>query len=450
MRIANYFKGNAWVAICLFNLMMVACLGLLMRLNILFTLTWLNQVFTLHAHSHFAFSGWISQALMLCISLAVTGRSFNETLPAKYNRLLIFNLFCSYGMLISFLAQGYAAVSIFFSTASLVVSFIFYAFCRKDVTTIQRRQVWWKYMQLATIFSMVSALGTLSLAYTMVKQPENIELRLSSVYFYLHFQYNGWFFFAGMGLFHYWLAARNIALPASHTIFRLLAVCTVPTYLLSINWLPFPQYLHAFAILFAAVQLCAWGIFAVSLLRSRRAIAAQLAPISRLLLSAVLLAASIKFALQTASSVPSVARLAFGLRPVVIAYLHLVLLGMISLFLIGWFYQHSALGRETYNPKGVRIFLAGVIANEFFLMVQGLSALSGYYVGMMPESLAVAGLLLVFGSLQMVTRFLPTGFRHNLWPATTRHSTRKTPSSPTLMHLKKRLSLLHQACSRRR
>lgn len=401
MRIASYFKGNAWAAICLFNLMIVACLGLLMRLNILFTLPWLNQVFTLHAHSHFAFSGWISQAMMLCIALAVTGRSFKETLPGKYNRLLAFNLFCSYGMLVSFLAQGYAAVSICFSTLSILVSFVFCAFCRKDVTAIQRRQVWWKYMQLAMVLNMVSALGTFSLAYTMVNQPENIELRLSSVYFYLHFQYNGWFFFAVMGLFHYWLAARNIALPASHTISRLLAVCIVPTYLLSINWLPFPQYLHAFAILFATVQLCAWGIFVTSLWRSRRTIAAELAPISRLVSSAVLLAASIKFALQTASSVPSVARLAFGLRPVVIAYLHLVLLGMITLFLIGWFYQHSALGRETYNSKGVSIFLSGVIANEFFLMIQGLSALSGIYVGLMPEALAVAGLLLVFGSLQI-------------------------------------------------
>lgn len=401
MRIASYFNGNAWAAICLFNLMIVACLGLLMRLNILFTLPWLNQVFTLHAHSHFAFSGWISQAMMLCMALAVTGRSFKETLPGKYNRLLIFNLFCSYGMLISFLVHGYAAVSIFFSTASILVSFIFYTFCRKDVSAIQHRQVWWKYMQLATIFSMVSALGTFSLAYTMVNQPENIELRLSSLYFYLHFQYNGWFFFAVMGLFHYWLIARNIALPASHMIFRLLAVCTVPTYLLSINWLPFPQYLHAFTILFASVQLCAWGIFVTSLMRSRCSLATELAPTSRLVLSAVLLAASIKFTLQTASSVPSVARLAFGLRPVVIAYLHLVLLGMITLFLVGWFYQHSAPDRETSIRRGLGIFLSGVIANEFFLMIQGLSALSGIYVGLMPEALAVAGLLLVFGSLQI-------------------------------------------------
>jgi len=402
MRVASYLKGNVWAAICLLNLMIVACLGLLMRLNILFTLPWLNQVFTLHAHSHFAFSGWISQALILCMSLTITGKNFNDTLPSKYNLLLAFNLLCSYGMLISFLMQGYAAVSICFSTLSILVGFVFYAFCRKDVTDILRRQVWWKYMQLAMVLNMVSALGTFSLAYNMIVQPGNIELRLASVYFYLHFQYNGWFFLACMGLFHYWLARRSIVPPASLIVFRLLASCTLPTYLLSINWLPFPQYLHAFTILVGSLQLCAWGIFVTSLWSLRRTIAAELLPIARLLLSAALLAASIKFSLQTASSLPSVARLAFGLRPVVIAYLHLVLLGTISLFLIGWLYQHSALGRETSSRKGLGIFLSGVIANEFFLMIQGISALSGVYVGLMPEALAVAGLLLVFGSLQIV------------------------------------------------
>ncbi len=401
-RVIDSVKGTAWAKICLLNLMIVACLGLLMRLNIVMTLPWLNQGFTLHAHSHFAFSGWISQALTLCIALAVTGRNFNDALPSRYNRLLTFNLFCSYGMLVSFLLQGYAAVSIIFSTLSILVSFVFYTFCRRDKTDIAARQLWWKFMHLAMIFGMLSALGTFMLAYTMAAQPGNFELRLASVYFYLHFQYNGWFFLACLGLFQYWLAGRNIALPASPTIFRLLAGCIVTTYLLSINWLPFPKYLHAFTILTAAVQLLTWGLFMAGLWQKRRAIAAELSPAMRWLLSVVLLAASIKFTLQAASSIPALATLAFGLRPVVIAYLHLVLLGMISLFIISWFFEHEAIDLATFSRKGLAIFVSGVIANEMFLMVQGISALSSIYVAFMPEALTAAGLVLVSGSWLMV------------------------------------------------
>lgn len=56
-RVIDSAKGTAWAKICLLNLMIVTCLGLLMRLNIVMTLPWLNQGFTLHAHSHFALAG---------------------------------------------------------------------------------------------------------------------------------------------------------------------------------------------------------------------------------------------------------------------------------------------------------------------------------------------------------------------------------------------------------
>lgn len=400
-RLFTGIQGGVWAKICLLNLTIVACLGLLMRLNILVSIPGLDQGFTLHAHSHFAFSGWISQALFLCIAQAVTGRGFGQALPARYGRLLAFNLFCSYGMLVSFMIQGYAAVSIFFSTLSILASYIFYALCRKDVTQAQRQEVWWKYLHFAMLCGMFSALGTFVLAYTMAARPGDIEWRLSSVYFYLHFQYNGWFFLACMGLFHYWLAGRNIVLPSLGTVFRLMSSCVVPAYLLSINWLPFPDYLHAFTMLFAVVQLGGWVLFLTSLWRSGKSIAAGLSPAMRALLGAVILAASIKLVLQTASSIPAVATLAFGLRPVVIAYLHLVLLGIISLFLVGWFYKHHVLPDNPLSRKGIVIFTSGIIANEMCLAVQGISAICGFYVGYMPEALAAAGLALVSGSWVM-------------------------------------------------
>lgn len=412
--------GRAWAAICLFNLLIVAGLGLLMRLNILFSLPWIDQRFTLHAHSHFAFSGWVSQALMLNVALVVTGKGFAEKLSPRYGRLLAFNLFCSYGMLVSFFIQGYGVVSIFFSTLSVLVSFIFYAFCRRDVAAGQRKQLWWKYINLALVFGMLSTCGTFSLAYTMVSQPANIELRLASVYFYLHFQYNGWFFFACMGLLHHWLANRSIILPAGKTTLALLAVCAVLTYLLSINWMPFPGYLHAFTGLTAVVQLCAWGLFMAGVRNVRRRIGSEVSGTARLLLSAVLLAASIKFILQTASSVPYIATLAFGFRPLVIAYLHLVLLGMISLFLISWFCQHQAVSLGTFGYKGLWIFVSGVILNEVFLMVQGISALSGIYIPAMPEALAIAGLMAFSGICLVVKSISPSPFRPH-WPAVSRH-----------------------------
>uniref|UniRef100_UPI003F702D72 hypothetical protein n=1 Tax=Dyadobacter bucti TaxID=2572203 RepID=UPI003F702D72 len=122
-----------------------------------------------------------------------------------------------------------------------------------------------------------------------------------------------------------------------------------------------------------------------------------LPPVMRYVLSAVAIACGIKFGLQTASSLPSIAHFAFGLRPVVIAYLHLVLLGIISLFLICWLFMNKALKTTPVTAFGIIIFVSGIVFNEFFLLLQGIGSLSDQYISGMPQALAVAALILVIG-----------------------------------------------------
>jgi fucose 4-O-acetylase-like acetyltransferase len=71
--------------------------------------------------------------------------------------------------------------------------------------------------------------------------------------------------------------------------------------------------------------------------------------------------------------IPSVSQYAFGFRPIVIAYLHLVLLGFISLFLIGYFIQLGYLKISNRMRVGLLFFLLGILGNELVLMFQGLS-----------------------------------------------------------------------------
>jgi hypothetical protein len=53
-----------WLQFSLFNLFLVALLGLTLRYKIAFSLPFIDQQFLLHGHSHFAFAGWVTQALM--------------------------------------------------------------------------------------------------------------------------------------------------------------------------------------------------------------------------------------------------------------------------------------------------------------------------------------------------------------------------------------------------
>ena len=56
---------NHWIKISLFSLLVVALLGVLMRYKIAFELPFIAQKNIQHAHSHFAFAGWVTQLLMV-------------------------------------------------------------------------------------------------------------------------------------------------------------------------------------------------------------------------------------------------------------------------------------------------------------------------------------------------------------------------------------------------
>src|SRR5690606_39082036 len=95
-----------WLMIAVLNLMNTAGFGFLMRLKMIFPLAWANQKYIMHAHSHFAFAGWVSHALMVFMLMAIFRLRANDPLPLRYPYIIAANLLASYGMLICFTLQG--------------------------------------------------------------------------------------------------------------------------------------------------------------------------------------------------------------------------------------------------------------------------------------------------------------------------------------------------------
>ena len=128
-------NSKLWVRIALINLCIVALLGTLMRYKIGFEFPYLNQKYIQEAHSHFAFTGWITHTLYFLIVMLFRSNlpSINEKL---YGRLIIANLLTAYGMLVSFFYQGYGPVSITFSTLSVLVGYVFSYVALKDIARL--------------------------------------------------------------------------------------------------------------------------------------------------------------------------------------------------------------------------------------------------------------------------------------------------------------------------
>jgi hypothetical protein len=350
----------------------------------------------LNAHSHFAFAGWISQAVMTFI-IAVLSKHSQYFSSKKYRWLLIANLTTAYGMLLSFPFQGYGPVSIIFSTLSIFSGYAFAFVAWKELNRIPFKSISHQWFKASFLFNVISSFGAFGLAYMMANKVAHPNLYLAAIYFFLHFQYNGWFFFACMGLFTDALDSTLISKKLQQRVFYVFAFACIPAYFLSALWLPIPLWVYVVVVIAAFVQLIAWIILLDKIIRHRTKIFAAVSSGVKYLLCLAAIALSIKLLLQAGSIIPALSTWAFGIRPIVIGYLHLILLGVISLFLIAYAIKEQYILFNKKAAYGIAIFIGGIILTEILLMIQGLGAIKYKAVPYVNELLFTAACIMLVG-----------------------------------------------------
>ncbi len=383
---------HKWFRWSLLNLWIVSFLGVLMRFKILFPLPWFDQRNILHAHSHFAFAGWITQALFcLMIGQLSSHQPINET---KYNRLLLASQLTAAGMLVSFPFTGYGPLSIVFSTLSIFVTYWFAWTFWIDLRRSVPMRMAANWFRAALLFLVISSLGPYCLAYMMATHQVQSNAYLASVYYYLHFQYNGWFFFACMGLLVQRMSEWGLWKDRRNGIFLSFALSCIPAYFLSALWLPIPALIYWMVVAAVLCQMTGWVKILLMIFQHRQHIRSNTSQTERWLFFFAAIACSIKLLLQAGSVIPSLSKLAFGFRPIVIGYLHLVLLGVISLFILSAGTHYSLLRPSKQLIAGLKLFVFAVILNECLLMLQGISDLFYWPLPWINHLLLLAGLFL--------------------------------------------------------
>jgi hypothetical protein len=387
---------NTWLRIALFNLFVVSALGVILRYKIAFALPFIDQKHMQEGHSHFAFAGWLTQVLMVLMVEYLSVQSDKNQFK-RYRPLLIINLVSAYGMLLSFPFQGYGILSIVFSTLSIFVSYAFAIIYWKDLNRLKERSISHLWFKAALIFFCMSSIGPFTLADMMATKHIDQNWSLAALYFFLHFQYNGWFFFAGMGLLTRKLEIAGVDKKGLLRVFRMFVFACPPAYLLSVLWsnLPLPVYIIVVAA--AVVQLSGWiyllyFLNKIPTLQNISATAEWILKLSALALTAKLL-------LQLGSTIPSVSHFAFGFRPIVIGYLHLVLLGVITLFILGYILSYQLVVANKATLTGAIIFTIGVVVNEVFLMSQGFASINYNSIPFINEILFAVALVMFSGLL---------------------------------------------------
>lgn len=360
---------TSWISFCIFNFLIIAVLGTILRIYAIIPLDLFAFQHIREAHSHFAFYGWITALIYFFVT-----KNFQEKYPyistKKYYILMIINQISSYGMLFSFMYNGYFWLSILFSTISLLGNFAYFFFLMKDTNNSSSLEIPW--LKAGGFFSIFSSIGIFSLAYLMATKGQNVDLHRASTYFYLHYQYNGFFLFSCIGLLLHTLQSKNSIFPklTNKISFYLLFLGTFLGYILSILWLNIPNYLYFLSNSLAVIQIIGISILAIFIFKNWKKISVNYTKVQSVLFYVFGIAILLKFFLQFISTFPFFVSI-FNNLNLVIAYLHLVLLMGFSLFFI-WKILETNLFIIT-KTLSISIFslILGIIFNEIILLISG-------------------------------------------------------------------------------
>ncbi|HXR83021.1 MAG TPA: hypothetical protein VN722_01845 [Hanamia sp.] len=405
------FRTRNWIQIALINFCVVASAGITMRYKINFPLYAVNQKHVLYAHSNFAFMGWVTLVLMV-LMVNYLLRNGVITNYKKYNWILAFACIAAYGMFVTFIIQAYGYYSISFSILSILVSYVFIICFWMDLNKVNDKSYADKWFKAALIIWIISSIGEITLAYLMINFSTVQDYYFAALYFFLHFQYNGWFLFVCFGMLFSYLFERELmhSVAINKNLFIIMAITVAPTFLLSILWLELPRSLHLLANISGILQLLVLFYFITLFPTLKKNIPRKLTKTTRYLWVMAAISFILKIILQTLSIIPFFSNYAFGFRPIVIGYLHLSFLGIISFFIIGYINEIFAEQKRLVSKTGIFLFVFGVLLQEITLMLQGLEVLN-------LEPLPYANIVLFYSAI-----IIGTGL---IWIAITIHKERQ-------------------------
>tara|TARA_R110002072_G_scaffold59514_3_gene151634 strand:+ start:61674 stop:62882 length:1209 start_codon:yes stop_codon:yes gene_type:complete len=322
------------VTIALVYFFIVTLLGVLLR-SFFVTPIALNYKYILHAHSHTALLGWIYLGLTTLIYKIFLTEAQK---PKLYKRIFLVSNFCILGMLVTFPIQGYALFSITFSTLFLIVTYWFTWFALKYVTLKFKNRFSWKLIKTSLYYLVISSIGPWAIGVIMATLGTGSIWYKTAIYFYLHFQYNGWFIITLLGILFFILEEKGFQFDRRKlgSIFIILNIGVVFTAFLSGLWFSPPLVFYVLGLFGALTQGLAFYELYLLLRNELSSMRIIFEPKVFYLLKIAGILLCAKLLLQVLSAIPYVADLAYQLKDFIIGYLHLVFLGVVITSLIAF------------------------------------------------------------------------------------------------------------------
>ena len=357
-------KAHTKIAFVYFFL--AAGLGILLRLFYVTPIA-ANYKYIIHTHSHTALLGWVYLALTGIIYRLL----FQTTkLPKKYLYIFLATNISLLGMLFSFPFQGYAVVSIIFSTLFLFCSYFYTGFFLRNTPAEHRHTQYFKLIKAALWYMVFSSIGPWALGAIMSTLGKASIWYKLSIYFYLHFQYNAWFLLVILGVVFYLFQKLKLTYQPRDfkRFFYLLNSGVILSFFLSTYWTNPPIVFHFLGGLGVILLLLAFYQLFAFILRNKYQLKAGLSSFNYQILKITGILLVGKIFMQSLTAMPFFADLAFENLDFVIGYLHWVFLGFVSLALFGFL---NWLKLIRLPKKAFYLYLSGFVISEILIFYKG-------------------------------------------------------------------------------
>lgn len=403
--LADHAHGTLqrWFKIALFNLLLVATVGVLMRYAFVDEIPSFEYIHWLHAHSHLAILGWVYLALFVLIVKVFIPQESRSI--KRYRILFVASLLIVWGMLFAFIAGGYWFLSIGLLVIHVLLSYFFVWTVWRDLASADRNRMSVRLLRMALLFQVISTLAWWTMPFLVSHGLKGTEYYYMAIQYFLHFQFNGWFMFGVLGLFFRFLEEKGVQVPRkeSSLFFMLLVVSCFLTYALAVAWsnpLPVIFFINGTGV---TIQFLALIVFVMLLYRIRKGIHMTFSRVEHIFIYAALSCLILKIFIQTAVVIPDIAKVGYTIRNFVIGFMHLILLGVITMGIFGSVFHTGLLSQK--SKKGAILVLIGFLLVELLLFGQGI--LFWAELGFMPyyyESLVVSSIFIWVGVLWMLVK----------------------------------------------
>ena len=375
-------------------LFLVALIGTVLRTPALIPpfLEYRNLV---HAHSHVAFQGWIYTLMFL--ALISFYLSADQIQQGRYRLQFKFTVLVIVGVLITFSWQGYALYAIIFATLFQLLNYWFiYCFFRDTKGVGQSISLRW--IKTGLVLGLLSTLVPIGIGILASKGLGGSETYNSLVYAFLHLQYNGWFLFVALGLFYKLLENHQVQYNHKSTrrFYWLFTISVLPAIALSLLGMSFAAPFKPPAYLSAALQMAALVFFLKSLMGNIKQLFSGKNQWFHWYLSSFLVFFVLKTLLQCFSVFPLFNTYAFHNKQIILAYLHLSLIGVISFLLMATMIDKGWLRINIYSKAGNLMLVTGFTITELLLVLSGLGLASN------PVILSAGSAIMAFGILFLI------------------------------------------------